>query len=126
MGNVTGSMRSTQWTPEEAAKMDTLLRRGATMNQIARAFPERSRELLRNRAKDNVAGTVARACRNRQDQDSTLRAIQARLCELLHARGANWEEPLWPNGPSPADLERQPWPTWAAEVRLAIARLDTD
>lgn len=63
---------------------------------------------------------------NPAESNERLMAIQARLCELLHARGASWEEPLWPDGPSPADLERQPWPTWASEVRLAIARQDTD
>jgi hypothetical protein len=119
------------WGVDEAAKLDDLLARGCTLSQVCREFPHRSREHLRRKMKDVAAGDVAAelatSSRSRANPDHLVRAVQAHLVAMLRQRGyQRWDEPLWPNGPSPADLEREVWPTWAAEVRLLIAQLDEE
>lgn len=130
MGDIAGTLRL-HWSVEEADRLSELLARGCTLSQVCREFPHRSREHLRRRMKDVAAGDVAAALaitsRSRANPDHLTRAVQAHLVAMLRSRGyRRWKAPLWPGGPSPADLEREVWPTWAAEVRLLIAQLDEE
>lgn len=127
MGEIVGSLR-TRWTPSEGDTLDALVARGATIAEIARAMPWRSRDYLLRKANQRARVSITSATRHdaKTDTEDRLMAVQRRLVELL--RLAGWDEgaPAWPGGPTIARLEGGPLPYDAASVRLTIARLDTD
>lgn len=127
MGEIVGSLRA-RWTPSEGDTLDALVARGATIAEIARAMPWRHRDYLLRKANQRARISLTAATRHdaKVDTEDRLMAVQRRLVELM--RLAGWDEsvPAWESGPTIARLEREPLPYEAANVRLAIARLDTD
>ena len=88
MGEIVGSLR-TRWTPSEGDTLDALVARGATIAEIARAMPWRSRDYLLRKANQRARVSITSATRHdaKTDTEDRLMAVQRRLVELLRRPG---------------------------------------